>query len=1018
MPLLKDAQGQLGTVQEDQILEALRTGTWWSGAENSTIAMISPEGKRVGIKFRPDEIQARARQGFRLETADEEHRAWVLHENKSDAAAFALGAMRGVTFGASDWALNKSGLLTGEQLAAYAENSPGWSTTGEILGAVAPALATGGAGILPKMSASAAKGVLARTPAGLLAAGSTRLEAALVNQMGNTALRKAAAKGAALGLEGAVYGGGQAVLSDPVLTGDPIVAEQVLTHIGLGAITGVALGAGTSLIGSGVRKAAQGIAARRAAAKVPDELLDRGTTAEPVSGPMSPPPSAATPGKALSAVDEAGNVLDTQAPGVSNMAAEAAAKDAATTQAVKSAAPAAEELAERLKTLENSYKEQMERGAFEEAEATADAIKAARDGAKGPASVPGTPSAERLEAAQKNFEEAQHLVNELEDEVKNARTEGARVKAKRKLSRAKSKLTDAGEEKALAMEESAGLPVSGGELGKIRENMAARYPKAPKHVLDDLAETWSARDKAWKKEMGLKNELERFSDDPAKYKEISAQIREQKDIVFKKRKHFNNVTGKLESEVSVEKAKGILEQRTKDLEAAKAELLEAKGKNPRARIKYKIKKAEADIQAAQKTIDEAPPSVAEPLPPEPGTTPPTTTEPLPSAGAEPLPTEPVMAPEPSIQPGTEVPTPAPAPASSRLLELLKNFPGKIGQIAGAFEKGGGGKVAPIVGGYIGYKGAEVLGLPPWIGAGLGGAVLGPMLAARAAAISARAAETVLESRVAKVVSSAVKGTINVVGGQGPRAAQRLAWEAFSEDKHKQKPSLGKLEQGESIQKAFDRALTTIEKSSDPETFVQAMQEKFSNIANASPALMTQISAAAMRAFVHLREKAPKLATISPQQIISGTKPRASSNEIREWFDRVDVAFRGLPVVMERMSRGTLTPQMVETAQAVFPGSYEKMVQQVAFQISERAQKGGVIDRRFKLQMAMLGVGLDSDLISAADNSFAAKEVGVVLQDKQLRAKPGSLNRLAAVYNQEKRAHLPADRNQSSVGMTE
>jgi len=1028
MPLLKDAQGQLGTVQEDQILDALRTGNWWAGAENATLAMISPEGKRVGVKFRPDEIQARARQGFRLETPDEEHRVWTLHENKSDAAAFALGAMRGLTFGASDWALNKSGILTGEQLSAYSENSPGWSTTGEVVGAVAPAFATGGAGILPKMGASAAKGVLARTPAGLLAAGSTRLEAALVKRMGDTALRRAASKGAALGLEGAVYGGGQAILSDPVLTGDPIVAQQILTHIGLGAITGAVLGAGTSLIGSGVRKVAQGVRARMTAPKAPGEFWDAGLGAEPVPGQV------ATPG------------MPQSGPG-----AAAAADEQAIKQTFKAAGPEAAKVTDELQRLEASYADAMKREAFDEAAGVADRIKKIKEfgtaaeakvgtteaKAAGAAEevVPAEPTGQRLKAAQDKFDEAQETVAEFLAEIDSARTPDYRRKMQRKLVAAKSRLADATEERALAMEKHAGLPVSGGELAKIRQDFATKYPKAPAHVLDDLADTWTARDKAWRRESSLKLELETPGLSPDRTKDLKAQIRAQKDISFQKLKHFGNLTKRVESEVSVEEARVVLEKRANDLEGYRQELTQAKGKNPRARIKYKIKQAEADLKNAQKTIDEAPPPMsAEPAPVAP--------EPVPGQaileaapepaipGAPPakaidptayptLPTNPTTPiPGPAIPLGSEgLPfggAPTPAAETSALLNMLKGFPGKIGQLAGAFEKGGAGKIAPMVGGYIGYKGAEIVGIPPWLGAGLGGAVIGPMLAARAAAISARAAETVLESRVAKVVASAVKGTVTAVGEQGARTAQRMAWEAFSEGSHERRKSPSKLGQGEDIQKAFDRALHSIEQSSDPETFVRAMQEKFSNIANASPALMTQISATATRAFIHLREKAPLMATISPQQIISGQKPRVSSNEIRSWFDRVDVAFKGLPVLMERMSRGTLTPQMVETAQHIFPESYEKMVQQVAFQISERAQKGGIIDRRFKLQLAMLGVGLDSDLISAADNSFAAKEVGVVLQDKQLRAKPGSLNRLASAYNRDKRAQLPTDRNQKTV----
>ena len=163
------------------------------------------------------------------------------------AAALGAGIARGVTFGLSDVAARAVGL--NERLAKLKKFRPGLSLTGEVFGAVAPSLVTGGAGAL----ATAAR--VAATPTRLVSAAGQIAEGALakqfVSEASKSAARKvvesAAAKGLGSAVEGLAYGAGQ-VVSEAAL-GDPKqVAENAVATLGLSSILGGALGAGGKLI--------------------------------------------------------------------------------------------------------------------------------------------------------------------------------------------------------------------------------------------------------------------------------------------------------------------------------------------------------------------------------------------------------------------------------------------------------------------------------------------------------------------------------------------------------------------------------------------------------------------------------------------------------------------------------------------------------------------------------------------------------------------------------------------------
>lgn len=193
------------------------------------------------------------------------------------AKATAAGAARGLTLGASDAVIaGVGGEGARKALHGLREANPIASTVGEVGGALAPLLLSGGAAA-PAEGAEAA-GLLAqageagsaavrtlgaghRAIAGvgsLVERGAARgLEA--LGATGETALGrigaagvKMAARGAA---EGALYGGAQAA-SDSVLNGDDITAEKIVAGMGHGALFGGALGGALGLGGAALTEGA------------------------------------------------------------------------------------------------------------------------------------------------------------------------------------------------------------------------------------------------------------------------------------------------------------------------------------------------------------------------------------------------------------------------------------------------------------------------------------------------------------------------------------------------------------------------------------------------------------------------------------------------------------------------------------------------------------------------------------------------------------------------------------------
>lgn len=207
------------------------------GAE--TVTMLTPEGTETDVKI--DEVGKYAALGYVPESGAERIdrlRKQAVEERHaglgSGVLAGALGAARGATFGLSDVGLSLLGTEgSTAEIRELQEARPGASGLGELGGALASSLLTGGAGTAGRIARA--------TPSGALSRATLGLTERIAGEGAESAGRYIAGTAAGGALEGAAQSTG-AYLSDVALGRRELSAEGLVGSMSGGALFGGALG--------------------------------------------------------------------------------------------------------------------------------------------------------------------------------------------------------------------------------------------------------------------------------------------------------------------------------------------------------------------------------------------------------------------------------------------------------------------------------------------------------------------------------------------------------------------------------------------------------------------------------------------------------------------------------------------------------------------------------------------------------------------------------------------------------
>lgn len=221
-------------------------------ARAGEVALVDRAGNRV---FVPKEdvgaAMSDAVRGFREESPEEAAtRRKEAKYGDQEAKAFLEGGARGLTFGASDLLLTKTGLVDAEALEGRKEVNPVAAGLGEATG-IGAGLAVGPGALLAKGAGMAGRAAAAAVGEGLGA----RLVGAGVQGM----------------VEGSAYGLGN-TLSESALGNTELNAQKLVAGAGLGALVGFGGGAAGELLNTGLRLGAGKLAQH--IESLPDAIQD------------------------------------------------------------------------------------------------------------------------------------------------------------------------------------------------------------------------------------------------------------------------------------------------------------------------------------------------------------------------------------------------------------------------------------------------------------------------------------------------------------------------------------------------------------------------------------------------------------------------------------------------------------------------------------------------------------------------------------------------------------------------
>ncbi len=227
------------TVADERVEDLIASGNY-SFIKGEEIVLVHPDGELYNVPA--EEAHLALQDGYRYaptELVEREDLKFEVEDSPFTSAA--LGAARGLTFGASDLVLQEAG-FTEDEIKLHRELNPIATTLGEVGSLVTPF------GVTSALGRAAAKGgALAATYLGRKAAdqGMRKLGSAI-----NSRVVQGAAGGAA---EGAVVGGMYAtssnILDDP--ESRPLLADHIYAGAGFGGVAGGLIGAVSKVLSSG-----------------------------------------------------------------------------------------------------------------------------------------------------------------------------------------------------------------------------------------------------------------------------------------------------------------------------------------------------------------------------------------------------------------------------------------------------------------------------------------------------------------------------------------------------------------------------------------------------------------------------------------------------------------------------------------------------------------------------------------------------------------------------------------------
>lgn len=235
LSLINAQTSQPENVPWDQAHEALTSGTHNLQA-GTTTNVINPDGELVSLPA--DQVPDALQSGYRVPTQAhiEEHNNQAKYGEglKPELEAGVAAAARMGTFGLSDVALTKSGLVDPNTLKQLQERNPLSDIAGSLAGIASPAV--GAIGELGRLATDAARPVASKIAASLANPETSPIVARILAKASGVA-----AKTLGSAVEGSVYGLGNAV-SENALGDADLNAENILHNVGYGALFGGALG--------------------------------------------------------------------------------------------------------------------------------------------------------------------------------------------------------------------------------------------------------------------------------------------------------------------------------------------------------------------------------------------------------------------------------------------------------------------------------------------------------------------------------------------------------------------------------------------------------------------------------------------------------------------------------------------------------------------------------------------------------------------------------------------------------